>query len=172
MLYTTLIRWRFLKFPKDRLTKTMKWTNIETLGHFALDDRSRRETQWYMEQEHFRWVVPATLELIAYDMLFPHSVTIFLKMDKSINIFLIRLFFLTLLLLGNMVFWIIFWDANKWIFYGFLVSPMVKVISLALTSFKRYNLNIHSMPLIFCKECGEYRYLTPLHLLDYDWRWY
>jgi phage FluMu protein Com len=25
----------------------------------------------------------------------------------------------------------------------------------------KYNLNIHSMAFIYCKKCGEYRYLTP-----------
>ncbi|MGB7557406.1 MAG: hypothetical protein WBM37_02720 [Nitrososphaeraceae archaeon] len=30
-----------------------------------------------------------------------------------------------------------------------------------ITSFIRYNLNIPSMAFIYCKKCGEYRYLTP-----------
>jgi hypothetical protein len=50
------------------------------LGQFTLEDRSRRGTQWLMEQEHSR-VLAAALESIAYDILFPHSVTSFPEKD-------------------------------------------------------------------------------------------
>jgi RNase P subunit RPR2 len=30
-----------------------------------------------------------------------------------------------------------------------------------LTSLIKYNLNILSLAFIYCKKCGEYRYLTP-----------
>ena len=31
----------------------------------------------------------------------------------------------------------------------------------SLVSLIKYNLNIPSMAIIYCKKCGEYRYLTP-----------
>jgi hypothetical protein len=38
-----------------------------------------------------------------------------------------------------------------------IIIPIVDEI----TYFVKYNLNIPSMAFIYCKKCGEYRYLTP-----------
>jgi hypothetical protein len=38
---------------------------------------------------------------------------------------------------------------------------VITSVSLALTSLIKYNLSIPSMAFIYCKKCGEYRYLTP-----------
>jgi hypothetical protein len=37
----------------------------------------------------------------------------------------------------------------------------VPIVKNPITSLIKYNLNISSMAFIYCKKCGEYRYLTP-----------
>jgi hypothetical protein len=107
--------------------------------------------------------VPATLELIVYDMLFPHSVTSFLKMDKSVNIFLIRLLLYNLSSFGQCGLENIYLLGCK-----SLVSPIVTMYISSVNVFHILHSEYSYIVVYSCKKCGELNYLTPIAFWNVD----